>query len=341
MELIISFIKEEAPGVKTFGLKPASGGHLHYKAGQFLTFAHKANGRELRRSYSLSCAPGICEMPTITAKRIPNGILSRWLIDHASTGDVLECEGGATGVFTLPEGLNPGHTIWLFAAGIGITPIYALLEALLQQHTNRVVLIYSNRSREDAVFYDAIRLLEERYRDRVSVAWLWSNAKDLRRARLSKESYPLLLGEYLRADPAQVLCYICGPTDYMWLVQLLLQDAGVPPERVRREVFVVNKEVPKRHPADRASHRVTVLSSGKAHTFINTYPESILASAKAAGLTLPFSCESGQCGSCTAICTKGKVWMSYNEVLTDKDLAAGRVLTCTGHAVGGDVELVL
>ncbi|MBS1562920.1 MAG: 2Fe-2S iron-sulfur cluster binding domain-containing protein, partial [Bacteroidetes bacterium] len=57
------------------------------------------------------------------------------------------------------------------------------------------------------------------------------------------------------------------------------------------------------------------------------------------GIALPYSCEAGRCGSCAATCTKGKVWMSYNEVLLDEELAKGRILTCTGYPVGGDIEL--
>jgi ring-1,2-phenylacetyl-CoA epoxidase subunit PaaE len=54
---------------------------------------------------------------------------------------------------------------------------------------------------------------------------------------------------------------------------------------------------------------------------------------------LPYSCEAGKCGTCAATCTSGKVWMSYNEVLLDKEIAEGRVLTCTGFAVAGNVTL--
>src|SRR6185295_3653050 len=123
--LIITNISEETDGVKTFGLKPASGGSLSYKAGQFLTFLHKAYGRELRRSYSLSCAPYLHDAATITVKRIANGIMSRWLIDYARAGDMLRCDAGATGVFTLPDDPGTYNAVWLFAAGIGITPVFS------------------------------------------------------------------------------------------------------------------------------------------------------------------------------------------------------------------------
>ena len=69
------------------------------------------------------------------------------------------------------------------------------------------------------------------------------------------------------------------------------------------------------------------------------YPQTILQAAKQAGIELPYSCETGRCGTCAAICTKGHVWMKYNEVLTEEDLRNKRVLTCTGYPVYGNVEL--
>ena len=61
--------------------------------------------------------------------------------------------------------------------------------------------------------------------------------------------------------------------------------------------------------------------------------------AKKEGIILPYSCEAGRCASCVARCLKGKVWHSYNEVLTEKELQQHLVLTCVGHPVNGDVEL--
>lgn len=340
MELIITAITEEAEDVKTFVLQPADGSTLNYHAGQFLTFSLKIAGKEQRRSYSLSSAPGIDALPAITVKRIANGWFSRWLIDSARVGDRLQAIAGATGLFTLPDNLDKYEAVWLFAAGVGITPLYGLLKDLLF-HTNmrRVVLLYSNRSREQTVFLNSLQSLQQQFNDRLQIVHLLSNTQDMRRARLSKESFILLRKEVLIDNPERTLCYLCGPVSYMWLLQLLLQDAGVPAPSVRREVFVVNKDVPHRLPVDKAPHRVQAMINGEQFSFTNAYPQSILSSAKAAGISLPYSCDAGQCGSCTAMCKEGKVWMSYNEVLTEHDIAMGRILTCTGHAVDGDVVL--
>ncbi len=339
MELIITDIREENRDVKTFLLMPSDGSWLPYEAGQFLTFPIATPGNEQRRSYSLSSAPGIDALPAITVKRIENGLMSRMLIDKARPGDRLQCAGGASGLFTLPQTLNQIEAVWLFAAGIGITPIFSLLKKLMAQPGPQATLLYSNRDAGSTVFLGLLRALGQTYSSRLRVIHLWSSAKDLRRARLSKESFPILREAYLHSDPAKTLCYICGPGPYMWLLRLLLQDAGVPASQVRQEMFMVTNDLPRRLPLDKGNHRINVRIGAQHFSFLNAYPDSILSSAKAAGITLPYSCEAGQCGSCTAICTAGKVWMSYDEVLTDRDIDAGRVLTCTGHAVDGDVTL--
>lgn len=80
--------------------------------------------------------------------------------------------------------------------------------------------------------------------------------------------------------------------------------------------------------------------AGRRYEVTVQYPHTITAAAKRAGIAVPYSCESGQCGSCVATCTSGKIWMAYNEVLTEEELAKGRVLTCQGYPVEGDATVV-
>jgi ring-1,2-phenylacetyl-CoA epoxidase subunit PaaE len=82
-----------------------------------------------------------------------------------------------------------------------------------------------------------------------------------------------------------------------------------------------------------------VLLNKKKYQFRSGYPQTILQAAKKAGIELPYSCETGRCGTCAAVCTSGNVWMKYNEVLTEQDVKKGMVLTCTGYPVYGNAEL--
>lgn len=334
MRLRISAIHNEAPGIKIYSLKPENAG-LSFICGQFITILHPDHNRVVRRSYSLFTYKG---QPAIAVKRIDNGTMSRWLHDDVEAGAVLNCEEGAHGVFHLPSDFD-GRAIWLFAAGIGITPVYAILQDALRNSAATVVLIYSSHTKADCILRKELEDAEQRYPGRLRIAWLFSDAKNLLRARFSKESFPVLRRDVLTHEPAMVTAFVCGPRRYMWLVRLLLESAGVPDASIRQERFVP-ENVPVAHqPSDKDPHRVTLLHKGETFEFTAAFPDSILRAARKAGLRLPYSCDAGQCGACLAYCRSGHVWMSYNEVLTARDLEAGRVLTCTGYAVGGDVTI--
>jgi ring-1,2-phenylacetyl-CoA epoxidase subunit PaaE len=128
----------------------------------------------------------------------------------------------------------------------------------------------------------------------------------------------------------------------MRMCTYVLQEQQVPKDHIKRENFVIQRlPPPQAFPPDKSHHNVTIRIAGSEYNFNVAYPDAILKSAKKNGISLPYSCEAGRCGNCVARCVKGKVWLSYNEVLTTKDLAKGLTLTCVGHPEGGDVILEL
>ena len=337
--LIITHIRDEVSQVKTFTLATASGEPLIYRAGQFLTFSFRLGTTEERRSYSVSSSPALQELLAITVKRVDNGAFSRWLIDAAKVGDTLVCTGIA-GLFTLPDPADNQH-ILLFAAGIGITPMFSLIKEFIATTAGgSLTLIYSNRSPDEAVFIHELLELEQQSAGRLIIEWLYSNHKQLLRARLTRSVMDELMQKYLR-NASTALAYICGPADYRWLVQLLLEETGIPAGQIRQEIFITERNTILQAPPDKTPHQVQLYYLGQVYTFTAQYPDTILMAAQKAGITLPYSCRAGRCSSCAAQCTKGKVWMAYNEVLTEKDQEHGLILTCTGYVVDGDVTIRL
>jgi len=340
--VIITSIREETPGVKTFTITYTDGSPITYAAGQFITFVFTHHGKEERRSFSISSCPATNEPLSFTVKRIDNGAYSRLLVDRAKVGDELYTTGAA-GLFTLPEKEVNYEQVFFFAAGIGITPVFSLIKTvLITQPSQQVVLIYSNRSREDVVFYNELTALANHYPDRFKAEFLYSTSFDLSRARLSKALLPVLLKEYTHFSKEKLLFFICGPFSYMRMAILSLEEQGIHNEQIRKENFNTNDRVVlKAEPPDKGTHIATIKFNGKEYIFPVAYPDTILQAAKKHGLNLPYSCEVGRCGSCAAICTKGKVWLSYNEVLMDMDLKHGSILTCVGHPINGDVTIVI
>ncbi|RTQ49645.1 ferredoxin--NADP reductase [Hymenobacter gummosus] len=338
--LTVAAVRPETADTVTLELTPADGLPLVYRAGQYLTLVAHEHGQEVRRSYSFSSAPALNEPVRITIKRIANGLMSRRLVDRVRPGDTL-LTTGAAGLFVLPEDTRAVRQVWLLAAGSGITPVFSLLKTLLAtEPTLSAVLVYSNHAPATTIFREELLALAARYPERLRIEWLYSNAPDLARAHLYKELLEDLVRQHATAPPAQLLAYVCGPLNYMRMCGYALRELQLPPDNIRRENFNTEPPyVPPLLPPDTDAHPVTVHWAGREYQFSSQHPDTILQAARRHDLRLPYSCEAGRCGNCLARCTQGRVWMSYNEVLTERDLARGLVLTCTGYPVGGPVRL--
>ncbi len=340
--LIVTTITNETDNVKTFGLKREDGKSIDYKPGQFVTLSLKNGENEERRSYSFSSCLALNEQASITVKRVDNGTFSRFLHDNVQPGDLL-LSSGIGGFFTLPQNTARYKRYVFYAAGVGITPILPMIKALLHENSStNIVLFYSNSSPIAVLFIDALQQLQQSFEDRFEIEFLYSNAFNLARARLSKSLVRVLLKEYNITEMRDSIFYICGPYSYMRMVTYALQEAGVKPERIHKENFNTTDRINSLpQPPDMQTHTATIHYKQRTHYISVSYPDSILQAARRQGLLLPYSCEVGRCGSCAAICTEGKVWHSYNEVLMDVELKKGCVLTCTGHPVSGDITITI
>ncbi len=335
--LVIDHIRDESKNFKTFSFR--EGHQIHYESGQFITLVDMSGTREIRRSYSIISSPILNEPLSIAVKRIDNGFFSRKLIDRAKPGDTLYSTGAA-GFFRLPDSLESITSIFFFAAGSGIAPVISLIKTVLHLHPGiNVFLIYSNRSIESAAFYRELKKMEEHFPHQLQIDFLFSSAPDLRRARLNRE----LLLEFLeinRFDREKTLFYTCGPESYMRMIIFLLLEEGFPKENIKKEDFNPgNKKLTLRAPPDKNTYQVQIDMNGSNYQFPVPFPDTILQAAKKIKLNLPYSCETGKCGSCAAQLISGNVWMSNNEVLTEKDIQEGLTLTCTGHPQYGDIVL--
>ena len=67
---------------------------------------------------------------------------------------------------------------------------------------------------------------------------------------------------------------------------------------------------------------------------------TLLQTARAAGLQPPYSCETGSCGSCMAQLVEGSARMVNNDALEDDEVAEGWVLTCQALPTSRSVRVV-
>jgi ferredoxin len=75
---------------------------------------------------------------------------------------------------------------------------------------------------------------------------------------------------------------------------------------------------------------ITILLDRQKASVQRVEGETLLESARRAGLSPPFSCEAGNCGTCMAKLVEGKATMRVNDALDDDEVAEGYILTCQG-----------
>ncbi|MGB7527817.1 2Fe-2S iron-sulfur cluster-binding protein [Sphingobacterium cellulitidis] len=312
-----------------------SGDFPSYQSGQFLTLAFEFSEREVRRSYSFSSSPYVDEPYEITVKRVDNGEISRLLHHKTKVGDEIQVME-PQGLFTYIPSESHTNTIFLFGAGVGVTPLFSILKtALVAEKKSKVVLIYSNSSKEQTIFYDELLKWQEAYPDRLHIEFIWSNNKNLMTARLNRDYILSLLKTHLNEGDESVF-YTCGPLFYMDLVRFTLLGMGFPEENIKRETFHFPEEEEdedekEEEPVDMTSYDIVLKFNGQEYPLTIPYDKTILDVGLEHKIKLPYSCKSGMCSTCISQVVKGSVRMDYNEVLTDREVENGRCLICTSH----------
>jgi ferredoxin-NADP reductase len=291
-----------------------------YRAGQFVTL--RACGT--LRSYSMSSSPDTDTELMTTVKRVPGGLVSNWMHDNLVAGDVVEITRPA-GVFCLRDTDAP---LVAFCGGSGITPVMSLAKSALATTGRRVRILSANRDAGSVIFGAALAELAEQYPDRFEV----SHHLDIDRGYITDIGLRGFTGADTSAD-----FYLCGPAPFMDLAQSALVAHGVAAEQIYVERFEPLTEVPA---GPEKEGTVTIVLAGKQQTVPQHAGESLLESARRAGLDPPFSCEAGNCATCIARITDGAAKMRTNNALDDDEVADGYVLTCQGEPVTRHVTVV-
>ncbi|WAC09870.1 ferredoxin--NADP reductase [Dyadobacter pollutisoli] len=340
ISLRVREIIRESDDTKTFIFERTDGNPFLYKAGQFLTFIIPMHGHEVRRSYSMSSAPGVDVFPAITVKRVPNGEISRFWIDTVRENDTFTALP-PSGRFVLEASTGQPRDIVLVGAGSGITPLFSILkQALTLEQENHVTLIYASRNVRNTLFHEQIIAWQKRFPERLQVIHIHSQPSDEWngiRGRINNTRLEQLVNKSLRYDRQHARFFICGPFDLMRSAEITLHFMGFSDAQIRKENFVITAPPPP--PPISYPHEITLQYRDKTYGLMVPAHTTILDAALAAGIQLPYSCKGGRCSTCAGVCTSGSVHMSVNEVLTDRDLREGWILTCSAYPDGDNVTI--
>jgi ferredoxin-NADP reductase len=330
----VTRIVAETATVSSIYLAAADGTALPAaRAGQYVALRLRDAGQPAPvRSYSLSSAPGSSSGYRISIKREPHGVASTYLDRMLRPGTTLQV-AAPRGGFVLDGGAGP---VLLISAGIGITPVLAMLHQLAADHSEREVWwLHGARGPGEHPFateaHDLLACLPHAHEH-----VYYSAATDAQRSsrvtagRLSKDNLAKL------DLPAGADAYVCGPASFMTGMQQALTAIGISPARIHTELFAA---LPAVNPglagqARRPPHQppgppgtgplVTFARSGISAPF-GTGRGSVLDLADACDVPTRWSCRTGVCHTCVTPLLSGDVGYRPDPL---EPPAEGQVLIC-------------
>ncbi|MER6221114.1 MOSC and FAD-binding oxidoreductase domain-containing protein [Streptomyces sp900105755] len=335
--LTVTDVHPESDNVISLRLAAADGSVLPAALpGQFLTVKLRtaADDTPLIRSYSLSGRPGTGTY-RISVKAEPHGLASTYVRTHVQAGDSLEI-AAPRGTFYLPPGDTP---VVLVSAGIGATPVLAMLHSLADASAGRQVWwLHAARNGREHSFAQEVRDLLALLDNARSVIYYSrpdgadEPGKDYSEAgRISSER---ILGLGL---PSDADAYVCGPAAFMDGMTDALVKAGLQPSRVHTENFGGGPSLTpgiKGTPVARAPHRPEgAAGTGPSVSFArsgltvpwNDDQNSLLELAEACDVPVQWSCRTGVCHTCELAMMSGTVDYSPDPV---EPPGEGNILIC-------------
>ncbi|MFF3573001.1 ferredoxin--NADP reductase [Nocardia jiangxiensis] len=302
-----------------------------YRPGQFLTVRIPSDTvGGVGRCYSLASSPDVDDHLCVTVKRTAGGYGSNWLCDNVVAGDQLRVLA-PTGTFT-PSDITAD--LVLFAAGSGITPVMSILKSALAQSDSHIALFYANRDAASVIFDAELRRLAQQHPDRLAVAY-WLEAE---RGMPDQAGLAGFAGAFSGRD-----AFLCGPAPFMDLTRRVLRSVGFDARDVHAEEFVSLSGDPfvptVQADSGGAVATAVVRLDGRTHTVNWPTSANLIDVLLAEGIDAPFSCRSGECGSCTATLAAGLVEMENSDALDPDDVADGYILACQARPVSPSVEI--
>jgi ferredoxin-NADP reductase/MOSC domain-containing protein YiiM/ferredoxin len=343
--LAVTAIDRESASVLSVRLRPADGQPATpAQPGQFLTVRLRPDpvAAPLLRSYSLSGAPDN-ESYRVSVKREAHGAASGYVHSRLRVGDVLEA-AAPRGEFVLRPGRRP---VVLISAGVGATPVLAMLHVLAAERPARQVWwLYGARNSSEHPFAAEVRAL---------LAELPDAHRTVCYSQPGPQDHDFDVTGHLTAEvldgagvPAEADCYLCGPVKFMQDMAAALTARGAAPDRIYREVFGPTDPITPgvvRQP-ERAPHQPAgepgpgpLVSFSRSNLSAAWDPAfaSLLELAEACDVPVRFSCRSGVCHTCVTDLLSGPV--SYRPDPLEPP-EPGSVLICCSRP-GGEVTLDL
>ena len=347
-DLAVTAVSRESNSVVSLRLADPGGTDLPTaQPGQFLTLRlHPGHGRgPVLRSYSMSGAPGIGTY-RISVKREPHGEASQFVHNHVRAGDRLEV-AAPRGTFVLQSDDAPAL---LISAGVGATPVLAMLHALAAAGSDREIWwLHGARSKAEEPFAaESSSLLAGLPRTHRHICFSSPAPGDAAGRDYDAAGHLTATMLTSLSLPTSAEAYICGPAGFMSDISAALIDLGLDRSRIRTEIFGAGPSVtpgiaatpakPPHQPAGQPGDgpQIAFSRSGITARWRSDYG-SILEFAEACDVPVRWSCRTGVCHTCETPLMSGTVRYSPDPV---DEPADGSLLICCSQP-GSDLVLDL
>lgn len=329
----VAAVEDESASVRSFVLEREGEWELpSWLPGQFVTLRLAPDGNgSLLRSYSLSSSAHPSRY-RISVKREPQGRASGYLHSSIGVGDMLDV-AAPRGTFTLdPAEMNGAPAIALVSAGVGATPVLAILAALAEAGSRRPVWwVHGARNRSEHSFAREAYALLARVRH------------GHRHVRYSRPDEAERVGEDYDASgrvdaavlqelgiPIDADFYLCGPAEFLRDIREGLSEWGVAPEHVNTELFGPDPNAATAgppHPPPGPPGTGPQVAFARSRLIVDWSPafSSLLELAEACDVPADWSCRTGVCHRCETTLIDGAV--EYEPDPLDRP-ADGNVLAC-------------
>lgn len=306
-----------------------------FEAGQYVNIKTQINGKEIRRSYSISSSPQSGEL-RVVVKAIEGGLFSNYATQQLQVGDTLD--------LALPEGKfilenKKAKVVAGIAAGSGITPIIALAKDVLEKANDTTfILVYGNKTVEDTIYYHEIEALKNTYLGRFFVHYTFTKVhpEGTLFGRIERATLNFVF-KNKHSEKTVEEFFLCGPEDMIKKATAVLNELGATEEQIHYELFTTsatNGEIPV---SGEGMVKVTVLVDDVETTFNMPRTENILSAALKHGIDAPYSCQGGICSSCMCKTVSGKAEMKANHILMDDEIEEGMLLACQAYVTTDEI----
>ncbi|MGV9002516.1 2Fe-2S iron-sulfur cluster-binding protein [Flavobacterium sp.] len=300
-------------------------------AGQYVNLKLTLDGEEIRRAYSICSSPNNEEL-RIAIKSVADGHFSKFANENLKIGDIIEV-GQPEGRFTFEPHTDRQKNYAAFAAGSGITPIMSIIQSVLESEPKSCfVLVYGNKTPEDAIFHKQLHELQLKYVARFFVHYVYSKVQVEGElfGRIDKSAVNFVLNNKHKEKEFDKF-YLCGPEEMINLVTSVLKEHNVADKNIKFELFSTPTPENEITISADGHSKITIMVDDEETTFEMSKKQTVLEAALKQGIDAPYSCQGGICSSCLARITSGSAVMAKNSILTDGEISSGLILTCQAH----------